>query len=113
MIPDDLIALALADSVGALDLNEQAELAVRRASLSPEEQEELGRLYEVATVLATAVDVLEPPARVRQRVLASARTSTQAPGNFTTGDVATRMGPGWVIRTKAHRPARDLFRKPR
>jgi hypothetical protein len=113
MIPDDLAAMASADSVGALDANERAELATRRASLSPEEQEELGRLYEVATALATAVDVLEPPARVRQRVLASARTSTRARATFTTGDVSMRMSPGWVIRTKPYRPAQGLFRKPR
>jgi hypothetical protein len=113
MIPDGLAALALADSVGALDPNERAELATRRASLSPEDQEELGRLYEVATALATAVDVLEPPAGVRQRVLDSARTSTRARGNLTTGDVAMRLGPGWVIRTKLYRPDHGLFRKPR
>lgn len=74
MIPVDLEALALADSVGALDTDEQAELEARRAGLSPEEQAEVARIYEAATALATGVDGLAPRAHVRERVLAAART---------------------------------------
>jgi hypothetical protein len=113
MIPDDLTALALADSVGALDPAERADLAARRASLSPEEQAELGRLYEVATGLATAVDVMGPPAHVRQRVLATARTSMRNLGNATWGEAATRMDPSWLIRPKPDRRSHSPFRKPR
>jgi hypothetical protein len=72
MIPGHVAALALADSVGALDPDEQAELEAYRAELLPEEQAQLGRLYETATAVATAVDLLEPPAHVRERVLGAA-----------------------------------------
>jgi len=77
MIPEDVEVLALADSVGALDPDEQVELAARLAELSPEEQVQVARVYETATVVAAAVDVLEPPAHVRGRVLAAARTPTR------------------------------------
>ena len=46
MIPDELEALALADSVGALDADERAELGARLAELSPEEQAQVARLYD-------------------------------------------------------------------
>ena len=74
MIPEDVEALALADSVGALDPDERVELEARLAELSPEEQAQVARLYETATAVAMAVDVLEPPAHVRELVLAAART---------------------------------------
>ena len=77
MIPEDVEALALADSIGALDPDEQAELESRRADLSPEQQAEVARLYETATALATAIDMVEPPAQLRGRVLAAARTPTR------------------------------------
>ena len=77
MIPEDVEALALADSVGALDPDERVELDARLAELSPEEQAQVSRLYETATAVAMAVDVLEPPAHVRGRVLAAARTPTR------------------------------------
>ena len=79
MIPDDVEALALADSVGALDADERLKLDARVAQLPPEEQAQVARLYETATALATTVDVLDPPARVRDRVLAAAR----APRRYT------------------------------
>jgi anti-sigma factor ChrR (cupin superfamily) len=74
MIPNDVEALALADSIGALDPDERAELDARVAQLSPDEQDEVARLYETATALATVVDVVEPPAHLRERVLNAART---------------------------------------
>jgi len=77
MIPDDVEALALADSIGALGTEEQAELEARRAELPPEEQAAVARLYETAMAVATAVDVLKPPPHVRERVLAAARTPTR------------------------------------
>jgi len=77
MIPEDVEALALADSVGALDPDERVELEARLAELSPEEQAQVARLYETATAVAMAADVLEPPTHVRERVLAAARTPTR------------------------------------
>jgi hypothetical protein len=76
LIPEDLEALALADSIGALDQDEQAELNARRAALSPEDQAEIARLYETASALATAV-ITDPPAHVRERMLSALRTPSR------------------------------------
>ena len=74
MIPDELEALVLADSVGALDLDERVELQARLDALMPEQRAEVARFYDAAMAVALSVPPLEPPARVRQRVLAEART---------------------------------------
>jgi anti-sigma factor ChrR (cupin superfamily) len=77
MISDELEALALADSVGALDPGERAELAARLAELSPEEQAQVARLYDAATAVADSVELVVPAAHVRARVLAAARTPSR------------------------------------
>ena len=77
MIPEDLEALALADSVGALDSDERLELNARLAELSPEERARIGSVYETALEVAAGAEVFEPPAHVRDRVLAAARTPTR------------------------------------
>lgn len=79
MIPAELEALALADAVGALDADEQRDLALRVAALSPEDQALVGRLYDAAIAVAASADPVSPPAHVRERVLAAART----PGRYT------------------------------
>ena len=68
MIPRDLEELVLADSVGALDADERAELEARLGALSLEESMQLAQLYETAAALAMAVNTLEPPAYLRERV---------------------------------------------
>ena len=73
MIPDELEALVLADSVGALDPDERVELQARLDALTPEQRSEVARLYDAATAVALSVPPLEPPAHVRERVLAAAR----------------------------------------
>ena len=77
MIPDDVEAFALADSVGALAPDERAELEARVAQLSPAEQAEVARLYNTATAVAESAPELEPPPHVRERVLAAARTPSR------------------------------------
>ncbi len=80
MIPDDVEALALADAVGLLDADEQAALAVSVAQLSNDERAQVARLYDMTTAAMTAgIAVVEPPAELRERVLAAART----PGRYT------------------------------
>ena len=79
MIPEDVEALALADAVGALDPDEQADLAARLAELPPEGQAQVARLYDTAMAVAASVALVEPPPDVRERVLAAART----PGRYT------------------------------
>ena len=54
MIPDELEALVLADSVGALDPDERLELQARLDALTPDEQSEVARLYDAATAVALA-----------------------------------------------------------
>jgi anti-sigma factor ChrR (cupin superfamily) len=73
MIPEQLEALVLADSVGALDADARVELQVRLDALTSEQRAEVARLYDTATALALSAPQLEPPAHVRERVLAAAR----------------------------------------
>ena len=74
MIPDDVEALALADSIGTLDPEERRELEARLSRLSPEEREEVARLYETTTAMAATIELVTPPAHLRERVLHAART---------------------------------------
>ena len=79
MIPDDLEALALADAIGALDPEERLVLDARVAALSPEERAHVASLYDVTLALGSGVDQADPPARVRDHVIAATRT----PGRYT------------------------------
>jgi quercetin dioxygenase-like cupin family protein len=74
MIPDELEALVLANSVGALDPDEHVELQARLEALTPEQRSEVARLYDAATGVALSVPLLEPPVHARERLLAAART---------------------------------------
>jgi anti-sigma factor ChrR (cupin superfamily) len=79
MIPADLEALALADAVGALDPDEQRQLAARVAELPAEAQDAVARLYDTVTAVAASLEPVTPPPHVRERVMAAART----PGRYT------------------------------
>jgi anti-sigma factor ChrR (cupin superfamily) len=76
MIPEDVEALALADSIGALDANDRAQLEARLAQLSRDEQREVAQLYDTALTLAATVDSVAAPPHLRERVLSAARTPT-------------------------------------
>jgi anti-sigma factor ChrR (cupin superfamily) len=71
MIPDELEALVLADSVGALDHEERAALRARLDALTPEQRSEVAHLYDTASTVALTAPPLEPPPHVRERVLAA------------------------------------------
>jgi anti-sigma factor ChrR (cupin superfamily) len=77
MMTDDLHALVLADAIGVLDETDQTLLHAALASLSPADQEAVGRLYDAALLVADAADVQEPPPHVRERVLASVNEPRQ------------------------------------
>ena len=80
MIPEDIETLALLDAVGALDADDQQELAQLVTALSPEGQAAVARLYDTTvSALAATVEPVTPPPHVRERVLAAAGT----PGNYT------------------------------
>lgn len=74
MIPAHVEALALADAVGALDPEEQGELAAQLARMSPAEREEVTRLYELPLALAATLPQEGPAPGVRDRVLAAIAT---------------------------------------
>jgi anti-sigma factor ChrR (cupin superfamily) len=76
MIPDDVEALALADSIGALDADDRDELEARLADLTPEERKEVAQLYDTALAIASSVEQVSPPSHLRDRVLKAARTPT-------------------------------------
>ena len=77
MIPDELEALVLADAIGALDPDERLDLQARLAGLTPEERSEVAGLYDVTTTVALSVPSSEPPAHVRERLLATIRKPTR------------------------------------
>ena len=79
MIPDDLEALALADAIGALDPEDRLALEARVAALAPDQRAAIASLYDVALALGATVDQAEPPAHVREQVMAA----TRAPGRYT------------------------------
>lgn len=108
MIPEDVAALALADSVGALDPDEQSELEARLAELSPEEQAQVARLYDTATAVAASVDLLEPAAHVRERVMATARTPTRYTIWGSDADWVPTPLPGIRVKVLAVDKARSL-----
>ena len=89
MISDELKALVLADSIGALDPYERVELQARLDALTPQQRMEVARLYETASAVAQSVPLLESPAHVRDRVLAEARK----PSTYTVRAADTT---GWV-----------------
>ena len=73
MIPQELEALIVADSAGALDPAERVELQARLDALTPEQRSEVARLYDAAaTAVALCVQEVDPPAHLRERVLAAA-----------------------------------------
>ena len=108
MIPHDLEALVLADSVGALDPDERAELKARLETLTPEQRSAVGHLYDTAMAVPASVPPLEPPAHVRERLVAATRT----PARYTVwaADAAwTETGvPGIRSRVLAVDRARSL-----
>jgi quercetin dioxygenase-like cupin family protein len=91
MIPDDVEALALADAAGALDADERRELEARVAALSPAQQAEVARLYDVSLALALAAPQLEPPARVRSQLMAVIQAD--AVGGDAVGDAVAGQLP--------------------
>lgn len=89
MISDELEALVLADSIGALDPYERVELQARLHALTPQQRMEVARLYETASAVARSVPPVDPPAHVRERVLAEARK----PSTYT---VRATDATGWI-----------------
>lgn len=100
MIPDDLEALALADAIGALDAEDRRALEARVAMLPPDAQAHVASLYDVALSLASSVEPVDPPAHVREKVLAATRPSRYTLRSDETGWNDTPM-PGIQARVLA------------
>jgi anti-sigma factor ChrR (cupin superfamily) len=88
MIPDDIEALALADAIGALDPDEQRDLAHRLSALSPEAHAEVAQLYDAAVEIASITVGEAPSPDVRTALLAK----IAVPSNYT----VTASGGEWV-----------------
>jgi anti-sigma-K factor RskA len=71
-IPDDVAALISAYALGALE-PDQADLAEQHIAASDECRRAYEEALETAAALALAVDDTEPPAELRDRILAAAR----------------------------------------
>ena len=102
MIPEDIEALALADAVGALDPDEQRELATLIAALPPEAQAAVARLYDTVTAVAASAAPVAPPAHVRERVLAVDRVKG-------TATLVLKAGPGAVYPSHPHHGAEECY----
>jgi len=79
MIPADLEALALADAIGALDVDEQRDLHARIAALPADVQGQIGRLYDITLSLSENIPDVAPSISLKQRVMAR----IGAPARFT------------------------------
>jgi anti-sigma factor ChrR (cupin superfamily) len=77
MIPDELEALVLADAIGALDADERLDLQARLDGLTADQRSDVASLYETTKAVAATAPLVEPPAHVRERLLAAARTPTR------------------------------------
>ena len=79
MIPDDIQALALADAIGALDLDERRDLEARLAALAPGVRAEVAHLYDASVEIASSASGETPSPGVRDALLAR----IAAPSNHT------------------------------
>lgn len=77
MIPADIEALALADAVGALDPDERRHLFDKVATLTPDLQEHVSRLYDLTVEVAGLAEDAAPAPALRARVLAAASAPTR------------------------------------
>jgi quercetin dioxygenase-like cupin family protein len=123
MIPDDVEELALADAVGALDADEHRELQARVAALSPDQQAEVARVYDVSMAMAVATPQVDPPARVRSQLMAVIQADAVG-GDAVAGPVPAKSAnytllaaegewnetpfPGITMKILAIEPARNL-----
>ncbi len=73
MTPDELEALVLSDSIGALDADDRRRLQARLDRLTPDERSKVACLYDAVMTIASSVPMLEPAPHVRERLIASLR----------------------------------------
>ena len=78
MIPEDVEALALADAAGALDPAERQQLDAMVLALPPEAQAEVAGLYDITLTIAASTPQVDPPARVRDALMAAIATREDA-----------------------------------
>jgi anti-sigma factor ChrR (cupin superfamily) len=88
MISDELEALVLADAIGALEADEQVKLRAQLEALTTEQRSEVARLYEATAMVALSAPPIEPPAHLRDRVLAA----TRVPSRYT----VWAADAGWI-----------------
>lgn len=108
MIPADIEALALADAAGALDPDEQRELQLKLAPLSPDVRARVARLYDVTEALGATASQEQPSPATREALM----SRITGPSRYTLGAgegewIQTPL-PGIQMKVLAIDHARDL-----
>lgn len=94
MIPDDIQALALADSIGALDPDERRDLEARLANLPPSVRAEVVQLYDASVEIAASVRGEKPSPGVRDALLARITAPSNHTITATEGEWVATAVPG-------------------
>jgi anti-sigma factor ChrR (cupin superfamily) len=108
MIPEDLEALALADAVGLLDADDQRDLHARVAALPPDVQAQVADIYDITVSIAAAAPQIDPPARLRDRLMAQVGQPAHYTLTAADGDWQPTPLPGITTRILAIDRARGL-----
>jgi len=108
MIPEQIETLALADAAGALDAGERAELQRLVASLPPNIQSEVARLYDLTEMLGAAAEGPAPSPDVRDRLMASILGPSRYTQTAAEADWLDSGIPGLKLRILALDRERDI-----
>ena len=107
MIPDDVLALALADAIGALDPDERNDLEIRLAALPPKVRVEVAHLYDTSVDIAATASGEEPSPGVRDALLAKVSAPSNHTITSTDGEWVETASPGVRMKILAIDRARD------
>ena len=99
MIPDDIQALALADAIGALDLDERRDLVARLATLPASVRADVAQLYDASVEIAAGASGEEPSRGVRHILLARVAAPSNHTITSTEGEWVETAVPGVRIRS--------------
>jgi quercetin dioxygenase-like cupin family protein len=94
MIPDDVQALALADTIGALDPDERRDLEDRLAALPADVRAEVADLYDAAVEISSTTSGEVPSPNVRAALLATIAVSSNHTVVASDGDWVQTPLPG-------------------
>jgi anti-sigma factor ChrR (cupin superfamily) len=107
MIPDDILGLALADTIGALDPEERKDFEARLAALPLDVRAEVAHLYDANVDMAASALGDAPSPAVREAVLARIATPRNHTITAADGDWVESPVPGVRMKILAIDRARD------